>query len=262
MKKITKILAAMAVTGVFLTGCSKQTYYQVYQTLPNNAEQCQMKDGYLTHEDANCIVRYFFFAQEGDAGFWITNKTDSVMYVDLTESFFVLNGNANDYYKAREWTQTKSQTTASSKQEKGKKSVDVSSTASSTSTNATSSTERSIVVVPPHATKYVSEYHILSAVSELCGVKDTPRKGKSAGTSFTQETSPVTFGNYITYKIGVHGKKVHVDDNFYVSQIINVNKGSMFETVREKDACGKEKGEKVERMLYSTADRFFLTYKK
>jgi hypothetical protein len=262
MKKFSTIFLIVAVAGCLLSSCSKKVYYQVYQTLPVNADNCQMKHGYLTHEDANCIVRHSFFAQEGDAGFWVTNKTDSIIYVDLAECFFTLNGTAYDYYQSREWTQTKSQTVSSSKREKGKKSTDISSSASSTSTKATSSVERRVVVVPPHATKYVSEYHIVTSMMELCGVTDTPRRGKSAGTSFTAETSPVTFGNYITYKVGMHGKKVHVDDQFYVSQIINVNGGSMFEMVREKDACGKEKGEKVEKMLYSTADRFYVSYKR
>ena len=262
MKRFSTFLMAVAIMGFFLTSCSKKVYYQVFQTLPSNAETCQMKDGNMTHEDAYCIVRYNFFAQEGDAGFWVTNKSDSIIYVDLAECFFNLNGNAYDYYQGREWTQTKSQTVSNSKKEKGNKTADISSSASSTSTKATSSVERRVVIVPPHATKYVSEYHIVSNMIELCGVKDTPRKGKSAGASFTQETSPVVFGNYVTYKVGMHGKKVHVDDMFYVSQIINVNEGSMFEMVREKDACGKEKGEKVEKMLYSTADRFYVTYKR
>lgn len=262
MKKISIFLMAVAVTGVFMTSCSKKVYYQVFQTLPSKTDECQMKDGYLTHEDAYCIVRYNFFAQEGDAGFWVSNKTDSIIYVDLAECFFTMNGNAHDYYQAREWTQTKSQTVSNSKKEKGNKSTDISSSASSTSTKATSSVERRMVMVPPHATKYVSEYHIVSGMIELCGVKDTPRRGKSAGASFTKETSPIVFSNYVTYKVGMHGNKQHVDDVFYVSQIINVNEGSMFEFVREKDACGKEKGEKVEKMLYSTADRFYVTYKR
>ena len=36
----------------------------------------------------------------------------------------------------------------------------------------------------------------------------------------------------------------------------------MYETVRLKDACGKETGEKAERIRYSTPDRFYITYKR
>ncbi len=264
MKKVSIIL--FSVLALALGSCSKSVYYQVYQTQSTNADKCQLSDGYMMHEDSYVTVKYNFFAEEGNAGFWLTNNTDSVVFINLAESFFIMNGMANDYFKAREWTSTKSQTISTSKKEgknkNNKKSNEVSTGSSSTSTSATAYIERGMVMVPPHATRYVSEYIINGTMMDLCNVTDTPKKGKSAGLSYTEENSPIKFGNYITYTVGVKGRKMAVSDNFFVSQIINVNSGSMFEMVREKNACGKESGSKVEKMLYTTADRFYVTYKR
>ena len=116
-------------------------------------------------------------------------------------------------------------------------------------------------MVPPHATKHVTEFQINTAKLDLCGMKDTPGKGKPSGLSFTVENSPITFGNYITYTVG-NGKKKHVDDRFFVSEVINVNGKAMTEKVRVKDKCGKPSGDKVQVLRYSTPDRFYVIYKK
>lgn len=263
MKHI-RIILMMAAVGCLAVGCSKTTYYQVYQTNPYKTSQCELKDGKLCHDAGNCMVRYNFFDENGDAGFWFTNNTDSVVYVNLAETFFILNGNANDYYQARGWTTTKSSTITISKKEKGKKKSKTENTegTSTSEMKASQVTERAVVMIPPHSTKYFSEFRIATREMELCGIKDTPKRSKPLGLSFTEDNTPLTFGNYVTYTIGAKGKKNHISDNFFVSEIINVNGAAMFESVRAIDACGKESGEKVERIRYSTPDRFYVTYKR
>ncbi|MBP5189959.1 MAG: hypothetical protein J6031_03470 [Bacteroidales bacterium] len=263
--KNTRILLLTAIIAGSLVGCSKTTYYQVYQSNPVSTSQCEMKDGKLYHDAGNCVVRYNFFDENGDAGFWFTNNSDSVVYVNLAETFFILNGNANDYYQARGWTTTKSSTITISKQERKNKKKATSESTEGTSTSemkASQVSERDVVMIPPHSTKYFSEFRITTREMELCGIRDTPKKGKPVGLSFTEENSLLTFGNFVTYTVGSKGKKKHIADNFFVSEIINVNGGAMFETVRAINACGKETGERVERIRYSTPDRFYVIYKR
>lgn len=262
--KHNRILLVTAAICCLVVGCSKTTYYQVYQTNPGKSSQCELKNGKLCHDAGNCIVRYNFFDENGDAGFWFTNNTDSVVYVNLAETFFILNGNANDYYQARGWTTTKSSTITISKKEKGKKKTKTENTegTSTSEMKASQVTERATVMIPPHSTKYFSEYRIVTREMELCGIKDTPKKSKPLGLSFTEDNTPMTFGNYVTYTIGTKGKKNHIADNFFVSEIINVNGAAMLETVRAIDACGKETGGRVERLRYSTPDRFYVIYKR
>ena len=166
-----------ALAGCLAVGCSKSTYFQVYQTQPVNTEKCVAKDGKLVHESGDFTVRYNFFAENGDAGFWFINNSDSVVFLNLAESFFILNGHANDYYQARGWTTTKSSTITISKQERKNKKKSSSENTEGSSTSemkASQVTERAIVAIPPHSTKYISEYHIVSKELEMCGVKLSP----------------------------------------------------------------------------------------
>ena len=260
MKRTSTIIALAALAGCLAVGCSKSTYFQVYQTQPVNPEKCVAKDGNLVHESGDFTVRYNFFAENGDAGFWFINNSDSVVFLNLAESFFIRNGKANDDYTASHTTQTLSSTTSKSSKSKSK-SDEFSEGSSHTLSNATTVDQLRIIAIPPHSTKYISEYSIAYKRLKMCGVKDTPKKGKPLGLSFTVENSPLFFGNYITYTVGCKGKKQHIDDRFFASEIINVNGAAMYETVRLKDACGKETGEKDERIRYATPDRFYIKYK-
>lgn len=62
----------------------------------------------MLYEDDNCALFYSLWANGGDASFAIYNKTDEVLYVDLSKSFFIRNGIANDYYRERAWSETSS----------------------------------------------------------------------------------------------------------------------------------------------------------
>ncbi len=279
MKKIIRLTAVAVVLTTLLAGCSQKTYYQVYQTKPVD-ELCQVGIDAVTHDDGVCVVSYNFFDQFGNAGFHIRNNSDSIVYVHLDETFFTLNGESFDYFQDRQWTTTKSQATSMSfsrsdgkiskkqrRQARGAEADLYGSNAAaagvtSSTTSATTSNERRVLIIPPHGSKYVSEYKINMVMLSICGMKETPSKGKPVGTVYTAENSPVTFCNHITYTVGVTGARRHVHDEFYVSEIMNVHSKAMIEEVRPKDVCGKEYGDKVERLRYNTADRFFVTYKR
>lgn len=279
MKKNIYVAAVAVVLTSLLGGCSQKTYYQVYQTKPVD-ELCQVGIDAVTHDDGVCVISYNFFDQYGNAGFRIQNNSDSIIYVNLDETFFTLNGESFDYFQDRQWTTTKSQSTsmsyARSEEKMSKKqrrrahnaetelygSNAAAAGVTSSTTSATTSNERRVLVVPPHGAKYVSEYKINMLMLSICGMKETPSKGKPVGTVFTAENSPVTFCNHITYTVGVTGARRHIHDEFYVSEIMNVNGKAMIEEVRPKDVCGKEYGEKVERLRYNTADRFYVIYKR
>ena len=136
---------------------------------------------------------------------------------------------------------------------------------SATRSQTTSRVEKAVVMIPPHASKLVSEFNIREEMIPLCGVKETPMGSKSSGQAFTAENSPVTFGNYITYHVGDNPKNFTISNNFYVSEITNVGTKGMIVEVREKDVCGKEiSGKKnvVKTLNYNTPDRFYVTYRR
>ena len=261
MKKFIAFPILLSLAFCLLTGCSYKTYYQVYQTHPVEEGQYSVSNNAIAFENDGCTVLYNFFGKGGDGSFTFVNNTDSIVYISLSESFFILNNVAKDYYQSREWTNSKSQTN-NSVSEKVKNGKSMAKSTSITSQESTTFHERGVVIVPPRSLKNVPEYTINNERIDLCGLKVKPMRGKPSGTSFTASDSPIKFGNYVTYRVGMNGKAQHVDNRFYVSEIINVHRKSMFDKVRAKDACGKVKGDKIKVIKYSTADRFYITYSK
>ena len=94
--------------AILFSSCA-QTYHfvQVFETKSSSEEALvKPQDGDFEFEDENCVILYSFWAERGDASFAIINKTNQIMYVDLSKSFFIRNGIANDYYKERAWSET------------------------------------------------------------------------------------------------------------------------------------------------------------
>ena len=106
-----KLLLAFAATALF-AACSP-IYYQVYQTKPITEGAAIDKEA-IVFANKDCRVTYNFYSNGGDAGFLLTNLTDSIMYVHMDESFFVLNGVTNDYYRQSFDIQGQSRTIGSS----------------------------------------------------------------------------------------------------------------------------------------------------
>lgn len=86
-------------------------YVQVFEAKSSSQSgQIKNEGGGMLYEDNNCAVFYSLWANGGDASFAIYNKTDEIMYVDLSKSFFIRNGIANDYYKERSWSEVSTST--------------------------------------------------------------------------------------------------------------------------------------------------------
>lgn len=108
MKRLTFI--AVLYVALMITSCSHLYHYvQVFET-KSESKSIQNRGNGVLYEDDICAIYYRFWAEGGDAGFSIFNKTDKMMYVDLSKSFFIRNGVAFDYYQNRTYRQTETNT--------------------------------------------------------------------------------------------------------------------------------------------------------
>ena len=114
MKKILVVIL-VSVFVMMLQSCgTTYEYIQILSTKPvNNVEKTTLTNGGVLYEDENCAVFYKFWTQGGDAGFEFYNKTDEIIYLDLTKTFFIKNGVAYDYYTDKTVTDTKTSQTSS-----------------------------------------------------------------------------------------------------------------------------------------------------
>ncbi len=273
-----KYLSIPLLIVILLFSSCKSTYNfcQIYETKPFNDNDIKSSKNGIQFENEQCIISYNFWSDHGHAGFLFYNKTDEIIYVDLTKSFFTRNGNVYDLFDGKEWTSSSSYSISDSYQwttssfaslstiEKvitgimipityGGEVVSVTgtvgksksqSTTSGTSTTRSSSVttkEKPIIAIPPHKSKYISTYNIAVSRFLSCELEILPQK--SSRVTFTKENSPLQFSNFITYSVGENGSVISIENAFYVSAVTNYAEPEIVE-YREREApCKNLKNE-------------------
>lgn len=271
MKTVKSILTLLG-TAMFFISC-QTSYYQIYSTKP--ADNIIKVDNVLVYEDANCKISYDLWQNGGDIGFKFYNKTDKNIYINLPESFYVLNGNAYNYYKNRIFTDSKSSNISSTKSLNLGKSVlglsnsnlPVVSSFSlfSATTNSTTSgysvayVEDKNVCIPPKSSKSFSEYTINENLFSDCDLNQYPSKKNIKTKHFDKSNSPLVFSNRIAYTIDQNTNNIIVTNDFYVSDITNLPESEMLIKVYENE-CGKKSSYPFTVVKKEDPNKFFIRY--
>lgn len=270
--KIRKLLYAISI-GLLMTSCATTSFYQVYNVKPN--QETIQKTENLFFEDENCKISYNLWANGGNIGFNIYNKTNENIYVNLNESNFVLNGFAYDYYKNRTFTTSESKSASDSKTSTGSVAViginvydniQTNQVKSSSSANISSSVgyavtvkEDSIICIPAKTTKRISEYSINNTLIRNCDLFKYPSRKTIKTKSYSIEQSPLIFSNIITYK--AKGERITVKNEFYVSEITNYPATEFFE-YKYDEYCGQKSKSKTKYYKFYDTDKFYIKYSK
>ena len=283
MKQILFLVSIM-----MLQSCAYK-YYQVYEV----GSDVEKKENALVYSDENCEIIYNLWAESGTMDFVMTNKTTEDIYVNMTKSFFVINGLAHDYYKDREYTSTvASQETSTA----GLTNSFYSSTTKSAlatvygyrmwtpgtigyaksvntgvgvskNVNVTKSLghsasvmtrEEKEILVPAGASKIIKSFGVSDYVYLECDNVDfnEPKK-ESEKIIYTEEKSPLRFKNRIVYSI--NGEEKRVVNSFWVESVQNIDENTMMEDVLEKNCITKIK-ETNKYMKMSAPNMFYNTY--
>jgi len=260
-------------TVLFLSSCSTTSFYQVYEVKP--FDESITKSNKLIFDDENCQISYNLWSNGGNIGFNFYNKTNFNIYIKLNESNFILNGFANDYFKNRTYTTTKSKFVSTSNTSTGSlaitgidtyENINTSQVISSISAKLNSSVgysvsikEDSIVCIPPRTTKIISEYSINNYQIRDCELYKYPRKNQIKTLTYSSDDSPIVFSNRITYEI--NGNSKVVTNKFYVSGVTNYPYSDFF--VRKyEEFCGQKSYMRKKHYRYYDVDRFFIKYTK
>ena len=265
----------LACVALLIASCNVKTYYQVVDVKSTNL---QKESNNYVYNDEVCKIVYNFWKEGGDAGFSVENLSEEVLYLDLSNTFYIENGVAYDYYKARNYGVGKSSQIATSKSVGKSTGISalatvygiwrggslngypgsISAQASSVTSSQVSSSifegsssnlayaEKPIVAIPPHASKSFSEYKIMEDVIQDCSVNLMVGKNKPEGMTLTESESPISFRNYITYKKGENGDTKIITNDFYIagftnypsSDIVKTNKYGCKQTIT-KSYCEK-----------------------
>ena len=245
----TKVFSLLTLFAVFMTSCTSY-FYQVYQVAPSS--DIKTTNGLLVYEDSNCQVSYNFWGEKGNIGFNFYNKTDKDIYLNLGDSYFIINGVANDYYKDRIFTN------------EGGSAFHITSYYLGIGTTATSKSsisqkEKGIIGVPPKASKNISEYLITNEVLRTCDLLILPQKKNIKTITYTKENSPLVFSNRLVYFIEEAINPIKFSNEFFVSELTNYPKDEIIE-YKAEEFCGEKSTIKKETFNNVSPTKFYIKY--
>ena len=265
------ILAAIV---LFSTSCST-TFYQVYKATPIGPLTSNSNN--LVYEDDNCKVSYNLWDEGGDVGFLFYNKTDQEIYVDLTESFFIINGMARNYYRDRVFAETINSGTTTAKSasvtssvtgynylnliQTNRKQVSSSAAVITSKGYSTEYNEEKIIHIPAKTSKVIAEYGINSTLFRDCDLLRYPTKSQIKSKFFTKADSPIIFSNRISYSVGQSGERIKFENEFYVNEVTNYPEKEMLET-KSEEFCGQKSMTKSRYFKDVAPNKFYLRYSK
>jgi|SRR5690554_1049885 len=262
------------IIALFLTSCASSPYYQIYKANPKNS---QVKNNNLVYEDENCRVSYNLWEQGGNFGFVFYNKTNTNIYLNLEESFFILNGIAYDYYKNRVFTSSENSATTSVKSSTFSNSVtglnylgllqtnNLQSTSGkglvASSGFSTSYNEEKVICIPSKTSKIITEYKITESLFRDCDLYKYPTKSQIKTKTFSEESSPIVFSNRLAYTIEKSENLTRFENEFYISEISNYPESEIFEQ-KYDEYCGKRRVMFRKYFKNVSPDKFYIKYTK
>ena len=271
----TKSRIFFALIAVFLTSCVSTPFYQVYKVTP--FEKLMTKENYMVYEDEYCKVSYNLWEEGGNIGFRFYNKTDKNIYLNLDESFFILNGISYNYYKNRVYTNATSSGVTTSRTATASKSVTGINYWDLLQTNRIQATsniglmtstgysiaynEEKVICIPSKTSKIITEYNINESLFRDCDLFKFPTRKQIKTKSFSKSESPILFSNRIAYTVGQSDNLIKFENEFYVTEITNYPESEMLES-KYDEFCGEKSMTIAKYFKNVSPDKFYIKYAK
>jgi len=243
-----------SLVSIFLTSCGTLVYYQVYEA---KTETGIIKDKQIIFEYKNCRVIYDLWDNGGDIGFSIYNKTESDLIIDLTRTFYVLNGITYDYFKDRTFSNSSSSATAVTSYGYPYN-LGVSNLSRGVTSNySVTYKERPERIIPPNSMIKITEYEVTNTRYIHCDLKKYPSRSDAKSISFSKSDSPFVFKNLITYSY--KGEVSRLENSFFVTSIGNYPSQMMVKTIY-KSECGNSLSSPIKVFNDIKPDKFYYEY--
>lgn len=271
MQRIT--LFGILIVCIFLTSCAYMSTYRYVQFLTVQPTEKEGNPTFVNssdciYENEDCIVSYDFKCEGGNAGFCVYNKTDSLLCIDLGRSFFIKNHIAYDYYGPKTVMNTASEHKSVASTVPLFYSVSTTNT-SNQNINSVSIASTPIVIIPPRSAKVILSQVILSSHFLSCDLDLYP--SDSSSISYSEEDSPIHFGNHITYYLDGTQQHKTLTHDFYISCITNqiepnaisfIQRGYICDNLQTPDERQNKSNNNVvyDKFINGPKHAFYITY--
>jgi hypothetical protein len=270
-----KQLFASVMSLALLSSCSDNIFYQVYQV---DSPDVQLTNNVMLYENDDCKVTYNLWAEKGNLSFMMHNKTDENLYLVMSQSFFILNGIANNYYTESVYGKSATGSTAVSVADQislsgymtngyywypATISRRVGAIAGVSVTKSVQTKEPEYICIPPHSAKYIDGFMISDYVYKDCdNFNQNYPQTSSSIIRYSQDNSPLKFRNRLAYTIGKKDTEAkYLDHNFWVSSLQNYSTKNALSNEKHKE-CESGQTYTEKRFNMYSSQRFYNKYKK
>ena len=246
-------MAIMSLVALGFSSC-KSYYYQVYDV---DSDNMKTQDNSLVFENEDCKVLYNLWSNNGELKFAIWNKSDKDIFVNMGQTFYTVNGKAEEYFQDRTYTQKSYvQSSVSTVSATGKINAQgfwgsniymengnaIANIFGGKSVQAEESSftvkEKEIICIPAKCFKVFNYYKLNPVFTKTCDKKrDFPKRTYLVG-KYTKQSTPYLFNNRIAYgftKNEVADK--HINNEFWISAITNYSQKAATYKVKNKTEC-------------------------
>ncbi|MBR4963936.1 MAG: hypothetical protein IKZ32_01120 [Alistipes sp.] len=185
MKRLILIFTIIPI----LFSCNK--YVQIATFSSDNVTFHEDKFAYV---DDNIAIEYLFYKSDGIFNFAITNLSEEDIYIDLTKSIFVLNGQVFDY-------------------------AGYSTTKFSAYSHATTFTTPDIIVIPSNCYRVLTGFEFNNEIITHQDIDNAPTQNRVSIATFAKDDSPWKFLNKIT--VIIQDQEYTIENLFYISKLSN-----------------------------------------
>ena len=283
MKKIH--LLALPLISLVITSC-QTINYQVYEVKSSTLTQ---KDNSMVYENDDCEIFYNLWTENGSMSYIFKNKTDKDIFIDMSQTFFIKNGKAFDYYMARTFEDRTYEAVSigySYGVSKGyalsgdwwpyqytasvSKSYGLGKTVSAKTgiSSAVTKKEKEFICIPAKSYKYVEGYRIYPSFEKTCDKQLDYPKTESTLITYSEGNSPLKFNNRIAYSFEESSKSLKfIENSFWLSSVKNYTKKMAIEKVKVEGECKYNKFDdkgytpKVEVFKIGGPNQFYVPYK-
>ena len=260
----------MAAAAAALVSCSPKIGYQVYEVRSHDLTQ---EKNAMVFENGDCKVSYNLWGNGGSMAFIFENKTDRDIFIDMTQSFFIKNGAAFDYYADRTYvTRSYAGLSAGYSVSGYARLYDyfsgvyrvpavLSLKESAGLSRAVTVREPEYVCVPAKSHKIISVYEIDPSRIVTCEKpKDYP-KTKAVVATYSEDNTPLRLNNRIAYSFEEDNKSLkHIDNTFWVSSVQNYRDKAILEKRKVNVGCYADVKKKIRYFKVKGPNLFYITY--
>jgi hypothetical protein len=240
------------------------------------------KENSMMYENEDCRIRYNLWTKGGSMSFFFENKTEKDIFIDMSQTFFIKNDYASDYYMNRTFDSRSYDAISIGYNYAASKALSVSGSwwpsrysatiatgigakvgATSGFSTGVSIKEPEYICIPAKSYKYVEGYKINTDYIKSCDRRIANPKETSTLGTYSKKETPLRFKNRIAYSFEEGNKSLKfIDNSFWLQSVKNYSKKAAIEKIKDETRCKGELVPTISVFKIGGPSQFYVPYQR